>query len=253
MLRFQRAAIAALLGLLAVNGSNAQTAVDAKGKTPAEMAKAVARTIDGSFPKEANGPIRFDGANAHDNVVEVHWTIERDALVKMKASSEDQRRAEIAFFCKDEPRPFIDAGVVIHTTQVSPDGSERREFSVDKKTCASLPPPPKQASPKALSDKAQAVARAALEQANAHRSDKAPFHLAATSAHENVVEMTFVVTDENFARSVTADGGRFEEASAGHACAKYGDDLHRGLTIHQSFKSTDGRLLFEFTFDKSSC
>jgi hypothetical protein len=253
LLLFRQTLVAVFVNALMIGATQCETLFDPAGKTPAELARAVAHTIDLGFPKNGNGPVHFDGALSHDNVVDVQLTIDRERMTKLKSSLDDQQRGQIAYFCKDQPRQFIDAGVVIHVIHITPDGSERVETSIDKRTCANPPPPPALADIKTLSAKAQAVARAELEQATSHRSANDVFHLEGAAAKGNVVEMNFVVTDQNFGRGVAADSARFRSGLLGHACGTYGDDLRRGLSIHQVFRLMDGSPILEVTFNNSSC
>ena len=237
----------------ATDASNADPVVDSRFRTLDELAKAIAHTIDVSFPKNPNGPMRFVGADPHGNIVEVHWISDAAGLTAIKAASEKVRRFMGTYLCDGERRPYLNAGVVIHYILASPDGRDRFEFSIDRTTCISLPPTPEPADSKTLIERAQAIARAENEKAASGRSSNSPIQFESASARENIVEMSFVVADPNLGRGFAVNGAQLRGMTHGFSCGGYGNDLRRGLSMHWIYKLPDGHVLFDFAFDKSSC
>ncbi|HTO80437.1 MAG TPA: hypothetical protein VMJ31_11745, partial [Methylocystis sp.] len=110
--------------------------------TPAELAAAIARTMNATKPNRGpNSPIAQE-FGAHDNVVEIR-TILRDAqgFATLAAHREDQRMGTTNYFCKGERRAYIKKGVVLHETVTGPNVGESFEYVIDERTCASLAKP----------------------------------------------------------------------------------------------------------------
>jgi hypothetical protein len=243
----------ALFGVLPVLAAKAQTSTDPKFKSIAEMATAIAHTIDVSLSKTTDRPINFQSATSHENVVEIIYTV-RDvaAIAKIKTSADKYKRDTISYFCKDERLSYINAGVVIRNILAASDGSDRVETTIDRSTCASLPLPPKLADPKTLVEIARTVAQAENGDAS-NQSSNGPFHFETAAAHEGVVEMRFTVADAAVGQRISANRAQVVGFLQGSSCFKHGDDLRRGLSLHYVFNLKDDSPVMEFTFDKSSC
>ena len=248
------AAAIVLLGAVPVSTPEAQTAIDPKFRSTAEMAMAIAHTIDVSLPKTTDRSLNFQSATSHENIVEIIYTV-RDAtfIAKLKTSSGDYKRGTISYFCKDERLSYINAGVVIHNILAASDGSDRLETTVDRSACASLPLPPTLADSKTLIEMAQAVVQAENKENASRKPTNDTLHFETAVAHDAIVEMRYSVADAAVAQRITANRVQTIGFLQGSSCARYGDDLRRGLSIHYVFNLKDDSPVMEFTFDKSSC
>ena len=229
----------------------AQTPTDPRFKTVSEMATAIAHTIDASLPKATEGPISFQGATSRDNVIDIIYIV-RDpaAFTKLKESAEKTQRAMASYYCKGGRLSYINAGVVIRTVNATSDGHDRVETVVDRSACATLAPPPAMADAQALREMAQTVAQAANTEKT---SIDGPLHFDAATAHDSMVEMHYTVADAAAGQSISANRVQLVGFLQGSSCAKYGDDLRRGLSLHYVFNLKDNSPVIDFTFDKSSC
>ena len=135
------------LVVAAIGKAGGQTAsrLEAPPKTPAEMAHAIAhsidamaRAIDAKMPKTATPPRTFKFATSHDNVVEVHYRANNAGMLpRNKAEGEEQRLRFAGKFCFDgSVSLFQKNGVVIHQVLASPDDRAPFEFTIDQSTCA---------------------------------------------------------------------------------------------------------------------
>jgi hypothetical protein len=248
------ATAAMLLAAVMVSAAEAQTPIDPRFKTTAEMAMAIAHTIDVSFPKTTDGPINFQSATSRENIVEVIYTV-RDvaAIAKVKATTDKYKSGIASFFCKAGRLPYINAGVVIHTVLAASNGRDRVETTIDRSTCASLPPLPILADSKTLLEIARTVAQAENKENASKRTTNGLFHFEAATAHEGTVEMRFTVADAAVGQRISANRVQLVGVLQGSSCFKHGDDLRRGLSLHYVLSLKDDSPVIEFTFDKSSC
>jgi hypothetical protein len=218
----------------------AQTPTDPRFKTTAEMATAIAHTIDASLPKTTDGPINFQSATSRENIVEIIYTI-RDAaaLAKLKASVDKSKRDTASYYCKGERLSYINAGVVIRIVVAASDGHDRVETTIDRSACASLPPPPKLADSKTLIEMARTVAQAENDENASKPPTNGPFHFEAATAHESIVEVRFSVADAAVGQRISANRVQVVGLFQGSSCFKHGDDLRRGLSLHYVFVLKD--------------
>jgi len=243
-----------LLGAVPAAAQVAQTPIDPRFKTPAEMAGAIAHTIDASFPKTKDGPINFQAATSRENVVEIVYAVtDAAAFARLKASADKIKLGTASYFCKGERLSYINAGVVIRTVEAASDGHDRVEITVDRSACENLAPPPKLADPQTLSAIARTVAQAENEENGSKRSADSPFYFEAATAHEGIVEMRFMVADADVGQHISAKRLQLVGVLQGNSCYKHGDDLRRGLSLHYVFNLKDNSPVIDFTFDKSSC
>jgi hypothetical protein len=243
-----------LLGAAPAAAQVAQAPIDPRFKTPAEMAAAIAHTIDASFPKTKDGPINFQAATSRENVVEIVYAVtDADAFTRIKASADKIKLGAASYFCKDERLSYIKAGVVIRTVEAASDGHDRVEITVDQSACESLAPPPKLADPQTLAAIARTVAQAENEENGSKRSSDAPFYFEAATAHEGTVEVRFTVADADVGQHISANRTQVVGVLQGSSCFKHGDDLRQGLSLHYVFNLKDNSPVIDFTFDKSSC
>lgn len=215
------------------------------------MAKAIAETIDAGAIKSADGPVVFQSATAHDNVVEIQYAA-RDAtfFARNKASLDSTKLALMRYYCNASRIAFLNSGVVVHQVMLAPDARDRIEITIDRASCASLPVP-KPADAATLARMAQAIADRENEEKAA--SPTGPFRFDAASARAGVVELHSVVTDTSVARNIQAEPTQLIGLLDGYFCGKYGDDLGQGLSIHERFTFADGSPVIDFTTDRSSC
>jgi hypothetical protein len=122
----------ALLGGIFVVEARSQERSD----TPADVAKAIARTIDANTLKSRGAPLDFDSATAHDNVVEVKY-IANDfaAFDGFKANSNAARAQLVGYYCDDSRAAYLRQGVVIHLLYLRSDNNDRVEFTIDRSSC----------------------------------------------------------------------------------------------------------------------
>lgn len=151
MLSRQKSLIAAaasvVLLVAAIGDASSQTASHPEPKTPAEMAEAIAHSIDAmarafdaKVPNTATPPIVLESATAHDNVVDVHYRAnDAGMLPRNKTEGEEERLRFAGRFCFDRRVSlFQENGVVIHRVLFAPDHSAPFEFTIDQSTCAAL-------------------------------------------------------------------------------------------------------------------
>jgi hypothetical protein len=248
------AAAAILLGVIPVSAPEAQTPVDPRFKTTAEMAAAIAHTIDLSLSKTTDAPMNFRSATSRENIVEILYTVRDVAiLAKLKASADKYKRDTVSYFCKGDRLPYINAGVVIRNIVAAFDDSDRVETTIDRSACASLPLPPKLADSKALVEIARNVARAENKENASKQPTNDLFHFEVATSHESIVEMRFIVADAAVGQRLGANREQVVGFLQGSSCFKHGDDLRQGLSLHYVFNLKDNSPVIEFTFDKSSC
>jgi hypothetical protein len=222
---------------------------------PAEIAKAIAYTIDSSTAKGWRGPLAFVSATSHDNVVEVRYAT-RDAqfFESNKANANNSQLTLARYYCNPSRSASLNSGVVIHQVMTGPDGQDSIEFTVDRSTCASLLAPPKPADSATLATMAQTIVmRENAERKPSAPDTKNPFRLDAAIARGSVVEMRFIV-DQSAAQNASANRSQIAGVLQGYYCSKYGDNLRQGLSLHHVFTAGGSATpLFDFTMDKTSC
>ncbi|WP_298266833.1 hypothetical protein [uncultured Bradyrhizobium sp.] len=132
--------------MAAIGNAGGQTAGHPEPKTPAEMAQAIARSIDAmahafeaKVPNPATMPIAFEAATSHDNVVDVRYRAnDAGMLPRNKAEGEDRRLRFAGKFCFDGRVGLLQKnGVVIHQV-LSASGVSPFEFTIDQSTCVAL-------------------------------------------------------------------------------------------------------------------
>jgi hypothetical protein len=239
-------------GLVAVDSAAAQTS---PLQTPAELAKAIARTIDAGTLKTPDGPISFVSATAHDNTVEVRFTTRNaDMFARAKANTEMQRVALTRYYCDASRVTALNTGVVIHQVIAGPDNRDSIEFTIDKSACAALAAPPKLADAKTLAAMAQTVAQTLnTESKSSQPKPNNPFHFDTATGHDGVVEVHYNIIDTSVAQNAKANSGPLVGILKGYFCGGYGDDIRRGLSFHLAFTLVDGSPVIDFPIDRSSC
>jgi hypothetical protein len=240
----------ALICTCTIAGSTAQTA--APPTSPAEMAKAIADTIGTNTIKSTQGPIVFQSATAHGNFVEIQY-VTKDAtfFARNKANLDSTRLALTRYYCSSSRIRFLNDGVVVHQVMLAPDNSDRLEITIDHASCANLPAP-KLADLGSLARMGQSVANRENAEKRASTTRR-PFQFDAASADNGVVELHSVVTDVSVAQNVKTRPEQLIGLLNGYFCAKYGDELGQGLSIHEKFTLADGSPITDFTIDRSSC
>jgi hypothetical protein len=247
------AAVVALIESVAIGRISAQTGTDPAFKTTADMARAIAYTIDVNSPRGA-GPMRFESATSHDNVVEVRFTVDDVYFARAKAGADDQRIAMARFYCKEGRLAYLNSGVAIHEIITSTAGSDRFDFTIDKSTCANLASQPQLADSNTIIEMAQTVAQS-LNAENDKSTPKAKslFQFDTATARNGVVDVHYVVANASAARSLNADRTHLIGFMQGYFCGKYGEDVRRGLSLHQIFTLGNNAPVLDFTLDRSSC
>lgn len=232
----------------------------AGAQSAAEIAKAIARTIEDSTPKTPSPLMTFISATAHDNVVEVRFAAQGDPqlFARAKANTEMQRIAMAHIYCHDDPAAPLNRGVVIHQVTVGPDGHDQIEITLDKAACAALASPPKLADAKTRATLAQAVAQDVDSDKKSlvpksSRKMKSPFRYDAAEAHDGVVEVHFIATDAVAGKGMQGNQATINGIFRGYFCAKYGDQIRQGVSLRPEFTLDDGTALFDFTIDRKSC
>ena len=248
------AAVAILLGVAAIGEIRAQ-GNGSQPTTPAEMAKAIARTIDANTMKMATGPTSFVSATAHDNIVEILYAT-RDAkfFAENKANAESTRLTFAHFYCDASRKSYLNSGVVIHQTLTSPDNSDRVEFTADRATCASLSAAPSIADAQTLAKTAQTVAQTENTTNKSLKPNvNTPFRIEDATSHDGIVEIRSSVVDASIEEKIKANPRPMIGILQGYYCDKYGDYIRSGLSLHAIILLANGTPVVDFTIDKSSC
>jgi hypothetical protein len=220
--------------------------------SPAEMADAIARTIESSTSKAPQGPIVFRSATAHDNVVDVEYEFnDAAAFARNKAAIENSKNQLARFYCGGGRRPFFNKGVVLHQIMKGPNDSDRFEITIDRSSCESLPTP-KLADAPTLARLAEAVAAREKDEQRAATAD-APFRPTGAEAHEGAVELHWTVPDPAVGAKLKSNAQQMDGFLRGYFCGKYESEIGQGLTIHHTFTLADGGAVADFTVNGSSC
>lgn len=231
--------------------TSAQTAAGPP-KSPAEMARAIAHTIDANTLKSSNGPVIFQSATAHDNVVEIQYAA-KDAtfFARNKTNLEGTRLSLARYYCHASRVSFLNSGVIVHQVMLAPDNHDRIEITIDRGSCASLPAA-KPAGAETLARMAEAVAARENTEKSASTT-KGPFQSDVASVHNSVVELRSIVADASVGQNVKAKPEPLIGVVSGYFCNKYGNDIAQGLSIHEMLTLADGSPVIDFTIDRSSC
>ena len=117
--------------------AKSQATSNQKSNTLADVAKAIAHTIDANTLKSPGAQLAFDSATAHDNVVEVKYIVnDFAAFDRFKSNSKQARAALVGYYCNDSSRAaYLRQGVVILQTYVRSDNNDRVEFTIDRSSC----------------------------------------------------------------------------------------------------------------------
>lgn len=200
--------------------------------SPAEMAKALARTIDANTIR-SQGPIVFKSVTAHDNIVELEYAV-KDAIgfSNNKANLGTTRLGLARYYCSASRVFLLNSGVVIHEVLWAPDDRDRIEITIDRSSCATLPVP-KLADAETLGRMAQAVAARENKEGGGSLT-KGPFQFDSASAHGGLVELNFIVTDTSAGQNVKAKPAQWMGILTGYFCGKYSDDLGQGFRSMRS-------------------
>ncbi|MGC1444806.1 MAG: hypothetical protein WA837_05010 [Xanthobacteraceae bacterium] len=140
MVAFQRALGIAVVSILLAGTplveAKSQGTNNQRSNTPADVANAIAHTIDANTLKSRGAPLDFDSATAHDNVVEVRY-IANDfaAFDRFKRDSNAVRADLVGYYCDESRAAYLRQGVVIHQTYVRSDSNDRVEFTIDTSSC----------------------------------------------------------------------------------------------------------------------
>jgi hypothetical protein len=140
MVAFQWAPRMAVVSILLAGTlleARSQATNNQRSNTLADVAKAIAHTIDANTVKSPGAPLAFDSATAHDNVVEVKY-IANDfaAFDRFKSNSNQARAALVGYYCNESGRTaYLRQGVVIHQSYVRSDSNDRVEFTIDRSSC----------------------------------------------------------------------------------------------------------------------
>jgi hypothetical protein len=249
-----RAAVIALAGV-AADDVRSQTANNQVAKSPARLAKDIAFTISVSAPKRRPGaPVVFESATSHDNFVEVRYIVKDPAMfsrLKNENTFDQIRLTKISYYCNESRITHLNQGVVIHDVTATSDDSDRVDLTIDKSSCEGLPKP-QFADAKTLAALAQTVAKAENEDLG-KEPPNALFRLDGATAHDDVVDVRFIVRDAAIREAVLADRANFAGFQKVYFCSKHRGDISRGLTFHPVFVLPDGSPVLDFAIDKSSC
>ena len=245
-----RLGLAVLICANTIADTLAQTAAGPP-TSPAEMAKAIAHTINANSPKSMNGPMVFQFATARGNVVEIQYAVkDAEFFARNKANLDGSRLALTRYYCHASRVSFLNSGGIVHQVMLAPDNRDRIEITIDRGSCASLPAA-KPADAETLARMAAAIAKRENAEKNASTT-KGPFQFDVASANNNVVELRTVVRD-SVGQNVKAKPEQMIGLLSGYFCSKYDNDIAQGVSIHEKFTLADGSSVIDFTIDKSSC
>jgi hypothetical protein len=244
--------IVAIISLVAcpLGEAPGQTANDQGSKTPAEIAKAIAHTIDISTVKTPGAPITFESATSHDNVVELRFVAnDAAALSRLKSKADQMRLVKTSYYCNESRIAYLKQGIVMHEILTTAGNTEQIEFTFDISSCGSLPKS-KLADSETLAEFALSVAK--TENEGVGKSSNSPFRFDGATARQGVVDLRFIVLDAS-AMAAPARSGQLRGVLTGYFCSKYRDFISQGLALHHVFVLQDGSPMTDFTTDRSSC
>jgi len=231
--------------------ATSQTVSNQGPKTPAEIAKAIAATINASTPKVLAAQIAFESTTSHDNIVELRYVANDSAIISRLRSTADQTRvAKASYYCNEARISYLKQGVVMREIVATSDNSDHIEFTFDISTCDRLPKP-KQADSKTLAEFALTAAR--TENAELGKPSNSWFRLDRATAHQGIVDERFISLDASAAASAQANRGNIRGILTGYFCGKYRDFIFQGLAFHHFFVLPDGSPVIDFTIDRSNC
>jgi hypothetical protein len=218
----------------------------------AEMAKAIAHTIEAGSPKSPDGLIVLESATAHDNVVEIQYAM-KDAtfFARNKANLDGSKLALARYYCHPTRVAFLNSGGIVHQVTLAPDNHDRIEITIDRRSCTSL----------ALAKPADAQTLARMAEAVASRENgekvasttKGALQFDVARAHNGIVDLHFIVADASVGQNMKAKPAQLLGFFNGYFCSKYGSDIDQGLSIHEVLTLADGSAVMDLTTDRSAC
>jgi hypothetical protein len=242
-------AITALIGG-AFGEAAGQTANNQGSKTLADIAKAIAHTINISTLKTPGAQITFESATSHDNVVELRFVAnDAAAFTRLKNNVDQMRSAKTSYYCNESRVAYLKQGVVMHEILATSGNTDRIEFTFDISTCNNLPKS-KLADSKDLAEFALSVAK--TENESVGKTSNSPFRLDGATARQGTVDLRFVVLDSS-ATATPTSRGQISGVLTGYFCTKYRDFISRGLALHHFFVLPDGSPVIDFRVDRSNC
>jgi hypothetical protein len=128
-------AVASIFLSVAFGKVGGQTAKDQPTLTTAELARAIARTIDAHTLRTPSGsPLEFKSATSVGNVVEMKYLVnDLASFDRFKSNSESVKTALAGYWCNDQNRAAsLQQGVVVHTAYERSDKKDRVKFTFDK-------------------------------------------------------------------------------------------------------------------------
>jgi len=232
--------------------ANAQSPSPDTQQSAAEWAKKIAFTISHN-PGAAtpdNPIMSLVYAVSRGNVVEIKYVM-KDALAfaRLKQGAEKLRLGKTSFYCNADRIAYLTMGVVIREITTSPGGDDQLEINVDRSSCNSLPAVTRLNSAQ-LVRLAQDVADAENKASAKNYPLNGVLQFNGASANEGVVEERLTFPGPLPTRQQMIN---MTDVTRGFTCEKYGTSLHQGLTIHQTFVSSDGKPIFDFAVDGSHC
>jgi hypothetical protein len=112
--------------------ATSQTVSNQGPKTPVEIAKAIAGTINASTPKVPGAQIAFESATSHDNIVELRYVANDSAIIsRLKSTADQTRLAKASYYCNEARISYLKQGVVMHEIVATSDNSDHIEFTFD--------------------------------------------------------------------------------------------------------------------------
>jgi hypothetical protein len=131
-------AVASIFLSVAFGKAGGQTATDQPTLTTAELARAIARTIDAHTLRSPPGsPLEFRSATSAGNVVEMLYVVNDFAVFdRFKSNADGARAAFVDYWCGEESRMvYLRQGVVVHTVYERSDKKDQVKFTFDKSSC----------------------------------------------------------------------------------------------------------------------
>jgi hypothetical protein len=243
-----------------VEAAQGQTPPSGQARSPAELAKAIAQTIDANTAKQPPGfPIIPQGAVSHDNIVEMKYVIrDRENFSRIKSNVDQMRLSSGSYFCNESRISSLKQGVVFRFVYALADGSDQLDFTVDKSSCDRLARP-QLLDPKSLAELAAKIAQAESAEAEKETTAGAPnspnpiFHVDYIMANQGVVEARRTVLSGSGWGETPAARQNVAGVLAGYLCTKYRDSILQGVVFHEFFARPDGSAMFDVTVDKSNC
>jgi hypothetical protein len=244
------AAVAALIGGT-IGPAQGQTVNHEEPRTPAEMAAAIAHTIEANTLKAPGAAITFESATSHDNFVEMRYVANDAAIIsRLKSNADQVRLNKASYYCNESRIAYLKLGVVMHEVIATSDNSDQLDFTFDISSCDNLPKS-KPADSKTLAELALTVAK--TENDSLREPSKSPLRLKGATAHEGTVDERFVVLDASARAGTQANRGNITGVFKGYFCSKYRDAISQGVVIHHFFALPDDSPVFDFTIDRSTC